>query len=201
MSPCLTEFTPFDSIPQRLPVPRDGELWASKFQRPALVIEEERWNVEKCKKGRKCDDRCCGNWHSQAEMRCPMFVQVNCKEHANGSCKNGLHVQWSEVTESFAVDLESPRDAKARLRNLESQTPDMRARYSRIIVYGFAVVRVALLKRFLDILPLLHELMLPDRVRDPNLLVFLADMLEDCAQTNPRLREVVFQDNREEKMW
>ena len=69
------------------------------------------------------------------------------------------------------------------------------------MVIAFAMVRAALLRKFLKLMPLLHELVLPECVPEDNLLVYLVDLVEPCARTNPRLRNVRFKDGTVEFLW
>jgi len=110
-------------------------------------------------------------------------------------------VRVSSVTKVFTVNLESSADAMRRLRWLEVQPLEERAQYVRMVVYGFALVRVQLLQRLLESMPLLHEVMLPDRMPDATLCVFLCDIVEKCAKSNPRLRDVIFRNNKVEFLW
>ena len=118
-----------------------------------------------------------------------------------GRCIGGLHVMMTNICQTLTVDLESTTDAKIRLRSLQARTPDQCARYVRIVVYGFAGLRAALLKDILKRLPLLHEIVLPDHARDPCLLVVLCDMIEECGCSTPRLRDVIFEDNSVQQLW
>ena len=57
------------------------------------------------------------------------------------------------------------------------------------------------LLRLLEAPPLLHELVLPDRNKESNLLNFLCYIMEQCAHSTPRLRTVIFNGNCLESLW
>merc|ERR1712086_584477 len=99
----------------------------------------------------------------------------------------------SNVCEVLSVDL-----AGTRARHLQSE---LNARAIRLVVYSYAALYNGLLRKILAQLPLLHELVLPDRERDPHLLACLSDLLERVGTRNPRLRDVVFSDGKVEAMW
>ena len=87
------------------------------------------------------------------------------------------------------------------LRALQEKTVDDRARYVRIVVRGFAQIRAALLQKIVEAMPLLHEMLLPDREWEPNLLVVLCDFVEPLAVSNPRLRSIIFKGEKIERLW
>ena len=123
------------------------------------------------------------------------------RPEGGGRCIGGLHVKVQEVNKTLEVNLESTREALDLLRKLEKEPPDVRAKYVRITVSGFAMVRRKLLRKFLDIMPLVHELVLPDRANNDHVLLFLTDVVEGCAISCPRLQKVIFEDGSEKKLW
>mmetsp|Transcript_14950 Transcript_14950/g.41346 ORF Transcript_14950/g.41346 Transcript_14950/m.41346 type:complete len:247 (-) Transcript_14950:314-1054(-) len=177
----------------------DAGLEVLKRPVPVIPGSEEDWNVDKCWPGRKCENITCRRFHSDAERRCARYARGCCEQ--SPPCPDGLHVRVSSVTKVFTVNLESSADAMRRLRWLEVQPLEERAQYVRMVVYGFALVRVQLLQRLLESMPLLHEVMLPDRMPDATLCVFLCDIVEKCAKSNPRLRDVIFRNNKVEFLW
>ena len=74
-------------------------------------------------------------------------------------------------------------------------------RAATLVVFGYSALREGFLKKFVTQMKNLHVMKLPDREREPNLLVHLCDMVEDCAETNPALRDVVFTDDTLEPLW
>ena len=110
-------------------------------------------------------------------------------------------MQVKDLGLTFEVDLQVSREALSSLRRLADVSSDLRAKYIWIQVIGFAMVRAALLRKFLELMPLLHELVLPECVPEYNLLVYLVDLVEPCARTNPRLRNVRFKDGTVEFLW
>ena len=166
---------------------------------------DESWNIDKCANGQKCEHKNCMFYHSDNERRCRKWCLFNqpCDfyREGGGRCIGGLHVKVHDVNQTFQVDLENTPEALHLLRKLERESPDARARYVRITVSGFAMVRRKLLGKFLDLMPLLHELVLPDRINNDHLLLFLTDVVEGCARSNPRLQKVVFEDGSEENLW
>jgi len=110
-------------------------------------------------------------------------------------------VAVADVCQTLEIDLEQPTQCLERLRKLADRPYDELAAYVRLVVFGFAMVREKILKRILDLLPLLHEIMLPDRKREPSILVCLCDIVETCAKTNPGLHNVIFEDNTVESLW
>ena len=109
-------------------------------------------------------------------------------------------MQLQDLNKTFKVNLEASTEAKNSLRKLKEVSPDDRAKYIRIEVIGFAMVRARLLRSFLELMPLLHELVLPEWAPEKHLLVYLLDLVEPCARTNPRLHIVRFQDGTGERL-
>ena len=165
---------------------------------------DDDWNIHRCRRGIKCTARNCKYFHSDHEKRCRKFSldMGPCdRPEGGGRCIGGLHVKVQEVNKTLEVNLESTREALDLLRKLEGEPPDARAKYVRITVSGFAMVRRKLLRKFLDIMPLVHELVLPDRANNDHLLLFLTDVVEGCARSSPRLQKVIFEDGSEENLW
>ncbi|CAK0834180.1 unnamed protein product [Prorocentrum cordatum] len=162
---------------------------------------DPQFNVAKCAEERSCDNPACVFWHSVAERRCQQFACGSCAAVSRGRCIGGLHVRPEDIREVLTVDLEDTVGVQDELRRLEAASPDERARYVRLVLYGFAGLRMGLLRKLLEQLPLLHELALPDRAREPSLLVFLCDLVEGLGTTTPRLRDVIFQDEQCESLW
>merc|ERR1712242_596680 len=100
------------------------------------------------------------------ERRCKRHARGGCDHPQGSECPEGLHVDVAAICLTFTVDLESPVDAIKLLSELESKSLDDRAQCVRLVVYGFALLRRALLRKFFEALPLLHELVLPDRSED-----------------------------------
>lgn len=106
-----------------------------------------------------------------------------------------------DMHRAIEVDLENPKQAYQLLKALQQTRPDELAKYVRITVKGFAWIRAAVLHAIVETMPSLHEMWLPDREWELNLLVVLCDFVEPLCDTNPRLREIVFKDYRKEALW
>mmetsp|Transcript_79807 Transcript_79807/g.222167 ORF Transcript_79807/g.222167 Transcript_79807/m.222167 type:complete len:240 (+) Transcript_79807:91-810(+) len=170
---------------------------------PQVGFGYAEWNVDRCGQGITCPQFFCKCWHSEVEKRCPNFARHGSCEDARGGprCPHGLHIQASSVNQTLCVNLENPFECNAQVQRLWNQTPETRASYCRVVLYGFASLRAHFLKRILQCLPLVYELVLPDREKNLTLLVYLCDLVEGCAQICPRLREVVFKDGSSEVLW
>lgn len=173
------------------------------FKRPLPTVGggDRLLNTEKCRVGRICDNQNCKDFHSDSEKRCLNHMRGMCQPPQGARCTNGLHTEVSAVNLIITVDLGSPIDVAQKMQVLESQHPDENARYVRIVVFGFAAVYEKLLRKMLEAMPLLHEIVLADRAKEPTLLVFLCDVVENCAKSNPRLREAIFEDDTSESLW
>ena len=173
------------------------------LRRPLPVVcgNEATFNFDRCHQGKKCEATVCIYYHSDKEKRCPWSMSNDCQHMKNGHCRMGLHVDIAAICETFTLDLECPAQAMERLQKLVVQPAAHGASFSRLVVFGLAFIRKGLLKKFFEHMPLLHEIILPDRKREPNLLVVLCDILEDCWKLVPRLRTVVFEDGAEELLW
>eukprot|EP00811_Abedinium_folium_P008285 NODE_17654_length_932_cov_5.547826.p1 GENE.NODE_17654_length_932_cov_5.547826~~NODE_17654_length_932_cov_5.547826.p1 ORF type:complete len:246 (+),score=62.52 NODE_17654_length_932_cov_5.547826:85-738(+) len=168
---------------------------------PPLVFSDNAWSTQSCRRGRQCEVQVCRFFHSPRERRCAGFMSGRCHEKpASGRCKQGLHVDVSSMCETLTVDLDAPQ-AVDQLRELEASTDAANATFVRVAVNGFSMLRATLLRRILACLPFVHQLQLPDRAQDPSLLVFLCDVIEPCAERNPRLRDIIFSDGSMEKLW
>eukprot|EP00446_Apocalathium_sp_SHHI-4_P040757 CAMPEP_0177340816 /NCGR_PEP_ID=MMETSP0368-20130122/26159_1 /TAXON_ID=447022 ORGANISM="Scrippsiella hangoei-like, Strain SHHI-4" /NCGR_SAMPLE_ID=MMETSP0368 /ASSEMBLY_ACC=CAM_ASM_000363 /LENGTH=208 /DNA_ID=CAMNT_0018802037 /DNA_START=91 /DNA_END=714 /DNA_ORIENTATION=+ len=142
---------------------------------PSVGGHDNGWNTQRCHDGRKCADRACKFYHSDHEKRCEVFARSRVCQGQN--C--GLHVGLHELNGSLEVDLSSSVDVCSTIQDLSAKTQHERAKVVRIVVYGFEALRATALKRILGQLPLLHELVLPDRVRELNVAVFLCDIMEE----------------------
>jgi len=195
--------------------PRDGReergqhaLLALQWPLPKIV-NVPRWNVDKCPQGLLCEESGCPHYHSDNERRCEAFDTGHCCGNesdmtaAGGrprGCVNGLHIHASEVRETYCIDLSSA-SARKLPRELEKQPREVNANYVRLVVYGFAAIYKDLLRKLLEYMPLVHVMVLPDRERDPHLLVSLSHIVELLGTSNPRLREVVFSGGVVEAIW
>ena len=111
--------------------------------------------------------------------------------------------EWQiiDMATEFAIDLESPDDCHERLKRLGATPAHERAAIVTLVVFGYCALREGFLKKFVTQMKNLHVMKLPDREREPNLLVYLCDMVEGCRETNPALRDVVFADDTLESLW
>ena len=203
-------------VPQSPPAARD---WlheqapeALKSMRRPLpkVAGGARWNLDKCRQGIRCEADACPCWHSECERVCMGFALGDCATCKDGDagavsgtqpgCVNGLHMQATELSETLCIDLFAA-SARRLPGELSKRPREANARHIRLIIYGIAAMYNRLLRNILAHLPLLHELVLPDRERDPHLLVMLSDLIELAGTTNPRLRYVVFSGDVCEAIW
>lgn len=168
---------------------------------PTVGRGDRYFNTQKCREGRRCENKDCNYWHSFQERRCKRFAAGELCGRLSGRCTDGLHVEVAAISQTLQIDLEMPKRIRALVHGLEGSSVEERAKYVRLVVYGFAAIRSALLQRVCAVLPLLHEIVLPDRVRESYLLVALTDTIERCASSNPRLRDVVFEDGCVEAVW
>ena len=158
-----------------------------------------RWNLEVCRERMRCRFRGCCNYHTNSEKRCREFLsKAGCLY--GDKCRH-LHVHPHQVKQMLAIDLECTSAASEVHRCLEAASIHERATYVRLIVRGFSVIRAQILKSVLHMMPLVHEIVLPDRLMENNLFISLITVLEDCAHKNPRLCEVVFADGSAESIW
>ena len=139
-----------------------------------------------------------------SERRCRRFVLLGvegCRGGAGG-CSGGLRVKSADVRQTYELNLTStePKLVEAAQR-LEAQSPDKRATYVRFAVWGFATVRLLALMRFLAELPLLHELVLPDRDRCPFHLLSVIRLVSGLSTRCPKLLSLVFRDGTVEELW
>ena len=164
--------------------------------------ESDIWNIDECPKGPQCKDPACDNFHHVVERRCRKFVLLGkngCRSR-DGRCASGLHVKAADVCQIYKLNLET---SEAHLleasQQLEAKSPDDRATYIRIVVWNFAAVRMRALKCFLEKLPLVHELFLPDRDFCPfHLLAMIEFVNRHLYQSCPKLRWIVFGDGTAE---
>ena len=166
--------------------------------------EQERdiWNIEECVSGLQCNDPACNNFHHVVERRCRKFVLLGKNDclSREGICASGLHVKGADVCKTYELNLET-REANLlqALQQLETQTPDQRATYIRVMVWGFATVRMRALKCLMEKLPLVHELLLPDRDFCPFHLLTMIELINrHLYQKCPNLRWLVFRDGTAE---
>ena len=87
------------------------------------------------------------------------------------------------------------------LRELKAVAPDERAKNVRLVVYNFATCYMGFVRKILDLLPLVHDIVLPDRDKTSPLLVGLSFLIEDCKISNPRLRRAIFAGGDGEQLW
>ena len=185
-----------------IPVARSALQRQESINLELAIQPDNIWNCYPCIIGQACECLTCPYYHSDVEKRCKQFVQRLCKNvEGGGRCIGGLHVQWEDLYKTFKINLQASREAKNSLRKLKEVSANDRAKYYRIEVTGFAMVRARLLRSCLQLMPLLHELVLPECTSEKHLLVFLCDVVEPCGKTNPRLRIVRFQDGTQEPLW
>ena len=161
-------------------------------------LASDIWNIDQCPIGPECPDLDCDKFHCVPERRCRKFVLLGknrCRSR-DGRCALGLHVKAADVCQIYKLNLEtSEAHVLEALQQLEAKSPDDRATYIRIVVWNFAAVRMRALKCFLEKLPLVHELFLPDRDFCPfHLLAMIELVNRNLYQSCPKLRWIVFGD-------
>ena len=101
----------------------------------------------------------------------------------------------------MTVNLDRPSEVRECLQQLSLNLPEYRASFVRAVVYGFASLHAPLLKSLLAQLPLVHELVLPDKDRDDQLILELINLAEEFTRSSPRLHQVIFRDGNSETLW
>eukprot|EP00931_Biecheleriopsis_adriatica_P021637 TRINITY_DN14098_c0_g1_i1.p1 TRINITY_DN14098_c0_g1~~TRINITY_DN14098_c0_g1_i1.p1 ORF type:complete len:209 (+),score=42.63 TRINITY_DN14098_c0_g1_i1:141-767(+) len=157
----------------------------------------EQWNREECtEKG--CRVRNCSKWHHTAERRCRMFaVLQNCQDDS-GCCKDGLHIKACDVVKDYQIDMQQ-KEIFELLTMMEGKTKDERAKYIRLVIWNFSMAHIRVAFRFIEKLPLIHEVIFPDMDKTPVNLLVIAKLLEETDGANPRLRVIGFRDGDEER--
>lgn len=178
------------------PLPRIGTLGVS--------AGDDYWNLEMCEFGLLCNDLACYKYHHIIERRCRKFVLLGVEgcQGREGGCPGGLHVKVADVCQTYELNLMSTEaNLVEAARRLGAQSPDKRATYVRLAVWGFATVRFLALRLFLAELPLLHELVLPDRDRCSFHLLSVIRLVSGLSSKCPNLLSLVFRDGTVEDLW
>ena len=165
---------------------------------------DDYWNIEMCEFGLLCNDSACYKYHHIIERRCRKFVLLGVEgcQGREGGCPGGLHVKAADVCQTYELNLMSTEaNLVEAARRLGAQSPDKRATYVRFAVWGFATVRVLALRLFLAELPLLHELVLPDRDHCPFHLLSVIRLVSGLSSRCPNLLSLVFRDGTVEDLW
>ena len=110
------------------------------------------------------------------------------------SCDGGLHVWPRDVNQVVEVDLECREEVKECMMCLNWAPRTETAKVVRLVVYGFAGTRICPLFLMCQCFPLLHEIVLPDRKKEAKLFTDLCVLIEELAESNPRLQHVIFED-------
>ena len=152
---------------------------------------EKFYCTKSCWGGKFCSRPFCPYYHSEAERRCAKHVEGECKdagEHPYWKiCDDGLHVWPCDVNLTLSVDLECAEDVRALKDHLTWTPLNEAAKVVRLVVYGFTDIRTKPLELICPLLPLLHELVLPDRTKEYDLFVLLYDLVQTLALSNPKL--------------
>ena len=163
------------------------------------------WNIEECESAPKCSDQTWPTLHNVTERRCKEFVQLGenkgCQHRLSG-CTSELHEKTADVCQTYVLNLMNTDDSLIEAaQQLEAKSPNDRDTYHRIVVWDFAGVRMRALKHFLEKLPLVHELLLPDRDYCPfHLLTLMELMNRHLYNKCPGLRWLVFRDGTAETL-
>mmetsp|Transcript_68084 Transcript_68084/g.121281 ORF Transcript_68084/g.121281 Transcript_68084/m.121281 type:complete len:290 (-) Transcript_68084:80-949(-) len=187
----IPHWTPLEANPYRRMLPMVGGF-------------DPMWNVHPCQHGQKCSDLLCRGYHSEAERRCPCHSSgMLCSQSYNGRCSQGLHVDVPSICKVLTLDFLCASDMPAQLQIAETWPMDECARHVRIVILGFETtgMQTNMLLRFCRVLPMLHELCFADKEMTWELLLSMCDLMEKCAQTNPRLRDVIFKDGSVVPIW
>ena len=168
---------------------------------PVVGGGNQLWNTEPCPHGLRGLLGCpgCGRWHAATERRCRDHVLGTCAH--NEPCPLGLHVALDEMRETLTVDLENVVEFAAKLKSVKYMTRSFRAQCVRLEVWHFADNRGYMLSRMLQMLPMVHQLVLPDWERDTHVLAFITGMVDARPRCNPQLREVIFMDGTSVPLW
>ena len=187
-----------------------SEIPALQIPIPKVGFGRTYWNIDRCPIGNRCEDRKCQYYHSEVEKRCCQYIHGICTHvpicrSYQGTCEylcpHGLHIKMNDICDIFTVDLENIRNVKKKLQEREALPRYEEAKCVRFVIYGFAMICEKIIRKILDTMPLVHELVLPDRSMEPTLQVFLCDLVERCTHNNPRLRTVIFRDGRKMDLW
>ena len=163
---------------------------------------EMAWNTEACGRGRMCADAHCQKFHYVTERRCKGHALPDCTCTNIQPCPLGLHISIDSIKEILEIEIDDMRACHENLETLKTLTHDERAVCVRMVIWGLGgPFRCTVLKWFLDWLPLLHELVLPDWKEEAQLMDFLRKDLGQRARENPRLRDVIFMDGTCEPLW
>ena len=161
--------------------------------------KQDDWNVKKCDNALYCNDPACPNFHQYIDRSCKKCVQLGKNrgcQFRESSCTSDLHAKNADVCRTYVLKLMNTNDSLIEAaQQLEAKSIADRATYNRIVVWDFATVRMRALRYFLERLPLVRELHLPDSDYCPfHLLALLELMNRHLYKKCPSLRWLVFRD-------
>ena len=184
--------------PRRMPPDvRDGLL--QRWKAPLLPTLPSDFNVVCCGSGKLCKQQGCIGYHSDFEKRCGTWSSRGSCSIIGSDC--GLHIDAKDICEMLTVELPNNIDVFSVISRLQAESKHMRARYIRLVVFGYQVVRWQALKQILELLHLVHEIGLPDKSFSHALLLSLANIVAEIPEAAPRLQYVIFEDGRREQLW
>jgi hypothetical protein len=187
--------------------PRRGStsraLEAINTPMPQLWSAYGMWNVEKCPRAR-CTLLNCVKFHSRCEQVCHHFANDGwCWEKSpNGGCVGGLHIKCKDVCKVFDVDVGNQTLAfRTVTDHFAKMSQDDKAKYVRLITYNFNIIDCRVIAHIASYMPLLYDLVIPDRERDQYLIDALREIVKHMSQSNPRLRYIIFAGGVCEAIW
>ena len=112
----------------------------------------------------------------------------------NRSCQ--YRKKTADVYQTYVLDLTDTDDnLREAAQQLEAKSLNDRTTYVRMVVWNFATTRMRALRHFLAKLPLVRELLLPDRDYCPFHLLTVMELIHRHLYNKcPRLQWMVFRD-------
>mmetsp|Transcript_20810 Transcript_20810/g.48657 ORF Transcript_20810/g.48657 Transcript_20810/m.48657 type:complete len:162 (+) Transcript_20810:37-522(+) len=114
--------------------------------------------------------------------------------------RSGLHDGDRDEAEAYCIDLENPAgDPINVLQRLKEAPQEEKAKYTRLAVFGFAVVRHEALKAILEELPAVKQIAIPDRPKDVMIVDYLRGLTASISRSGSRSApcSVMFPDGTE----
>ena len=177
-----------------------------------------------CWDAKFCERLFCPYYHCEAERRCAKHVMDECEDmsenpywkswddkvvtedlqvlsHHMQCCNGGLHVWPSDVREVLEVDLQCGEDVGAWMDYLDWAPRTETVKVVRLVVYGYDGQLALPLFLKCPSFPFLHDIVLPDRKKEGNLIDVLWDLIKALEQSNPRLQHIIFEDADVYAIW
>ena len=152
--------------------------------------DHDDWNTDESESALKCNDKACPKLNHDTNEHCRKFGQLG----ENRSCQYGE--KTADVYQTYVLDLIDTDDSlREAAQQLEAKSLNDRTTYVRMVVWNFASTRMRALRHFLAKLPLVRELLLPDRDYCPFHLLTVMELIHRHLYNKcPRLQWMVFRD-------